>query len=425
MRLPWLDSVDGLDIRTAPPDYWIWLETLLLTVAALLLSAWSNPADPLRVESGFPWPVVGPVLAGLRYGFAAGFASALLVLATLGIAINRGWQPVETFPLAWATGVVALAMVCGEFRDAWQRRLRRLTGANQYRAERLEEFTRSYHLLRVSHDRLEQALAGSGHSLREALNRLGQQIDPGQGLTAQSAQRLLELLASYGSLQQAAIFSVRDVAIDPKTPLASWGQLDSLSPHDPLLRQALERAELVAINADSAQLEASRHSKLLAVVPLVDASGSIHAVLAIANMPFFAFQHSTLTLLSVLCAHAADLLTGAGKPGSDERFARQLARALKDKETFGLAATLVHVALSDADGEQWRALARRERRALDVWRERDAHLTILLPMTDAAGAAQWLQRLQQAGAPTIAVHCEALDNASAARTLLPARVESH
>lgn len=420
MRLPWLDSVDGLDVRTPPSDLWIWGETLLLTAIAVALSAWSNPADPLRVQSGFPWPLLGPVLAGLRYGFAAGFASALLVLAALGVAINRGWQPAAEFPLAWTTGVIALAMVCGEFRDAWQRRLRRLSGANQYRAERLEEFTRSYHLLRVSHDRLEQALAGSGLSLREALSRLGQQLPIGQPLDAAGGQKLLELLAGYSSLQQAALFRLQENGEIDSQPLAQWGRVDSLSPSDPLLKQALSRGELVAINADSAQLEAARHSQLLAVVPLVDASGHIHAVLAIAAMPFFAFQQSTLTLLAVLCAHAADLLTGAGKPGSDETFSRQLARALKDQERFGLQSALVQISLQGEAGEQWRSVARRERRALDLWRERGEELTVLLPLTDLAGAEQWLQRLQQLGAPALSAHCALLDNASAARALLPA-----
>ncbi|NQD37310.1 protein PelD [Permianibacter sp. IMCC34836] len=419
MRLPWLDSVDGLDVRTAPSDRWMWLETLVLTVAALALSAWSNPQDPLRVQSGFPWPLLGPVLAGLRYGFAAGFVSALLVLATLGISINRGWQPAAAFPLAWATGVVALAMVCGEFRDGWQRRLVRLAGANRYRAERLEEFTRSYHLLRVSHDRLEQALAGAGHSLREALTRLAQRFDPGQGLTELAANRLLELLAHYGALQQAGLFAVTEDGRCTGEALAQWGKLARISATDPLLLQALQRAELVAVNADNAQLEAARHSELLAVVPLVDSSGRIHAVLAIAALPFFSFQQNTLTLLTVLCAHAADLLTGAGKPGSDDSFSRQLARALKDQEDYGLPASLVQVTVAGTEGQQWCALARRERRALDLWRERGDELTILLPLTDVSGGEQWLQRLRELGAPALSVRCLALDNASAAQALLP------
>ena len=47
-------------------------------------------------------------------------------------------------------------MLVGEFRDIWDRRLERLDLANDYRQLRLDEFTRAHHLLRISHDRLEQ-----------------------------------------------------------------------------------------------------------------------------------------------------------------------------------------------------------------------------------------------------------------------------
>ncbi len=191
-----------------------------------------------------------------------------------------------------------------------------------------------------------------------------------------------------------------------------------------MLRQTLNRGELAAVNADSAQLEAARHSQLLATVPLVDAGGQIQAVLAITAMPFFSFQHNTLTLLAVLCAHAADLLAGAGKPGSDERFARQLARAVSDAERFTLPATLVRLTLCGEQGDTWRAVARRERRALDCWSERGDELTVLLPLTDLLAAEQWLKRLQAAGAPTVAAQCELVSNATAAQALLPPQTGS-
>ncbi len=424
MRLPWLDAIDGLDVRTPPSPHAIWLETLILTVVAVGLSIASNSADPLRVQGGFPWPLIGPLLAGLRYGFAAGFASALLVLATLGVMVNRGWQPVNEFPLAWATGVVVVAMVCGEFRDAWQRRLIKLAGANQYRGERLEEFTRSYHLLRVSHDRLEQALAGSGLSLREALTRLTAVLQNNATLTSASAQKVLELASSYGALQQAAIYPVDGNGRWQSDALAQWGQMPTLQQTDPLLSHALQRAELVAVQTESASLERVQQSPLLAAVPLVDSTGRVHAVLAIAAMPFFAFHQATLTVLAVLCAHAADALSGAGAPGSEQNFARQIARALADAERFRLPATLVTVDIRQTGAESWLSVARRERRALDLWRERGNELVILMPLTTAEDAQGWQQRLQaalpqDAASPTLRIAL--LDSGTAAQALLAGR----
>ncbi|WVM92368.1 hypothetical protein ULG90_22765 [Halopseudomonas pachastrellae] len=62
------------------------------------------------------------------------------------------------------------------FRDLWGRRLERLQTANEYRQYRLDEFTRAYHVLRSSHERLEQRVAGSDTSLRSTLLLLRRQL---------------------------------------------------------------------------------------------------------------------------------------------------------------------------------------------------------------------------------------------------------
>ena len=142
------------------------------------------------------------------------FVSALLILAMLGVAINQQWQAATGFPLAWAIGVVVVAMVAGEFRDMWGRRLHRLEGAYQYRAERLEEFTRSYQLLRLSHDRLEQTVANSGFSLREGIMRLQSELETIDGLTQPPLLRLIEFVAEYGALTQACIVGISGDRID-------------------------------------------------------------------------------------------------------------------------------------------------------------------------------------------------------------------
>ncbi len=159
MKKPWLEGIEIIDVNQPARAWGGWLETLALTAIVLIASFITHQPDPFRLGSGFPWPILAPLLAGLRYGFVHGFVSALLILAALGISINQQWQATPEFPLGWGIGVVIMAMVTGEFRDMWGRRLHRLEGAYQYRAERLEEFTRNYQLLRLSHDRLEQTVA--------------------------------------------------------------------------------------------------------------------------------------------------------------------------------------------------------------------------------------------------------------------------
>ena len=138
MKKPWLEGIEVVDVNTSEPAWGGWLETLLLTFIVVAASFLTSEDDPFRLREGFPWPVLAPLLAGLRYGFAYSFASALLTLAVLGVAINQEWQTASEFPLSWSIGILLIAMVAGEFRDMWGRRLHRLEGAYQYRAERLE-----------------------------------------------------------------------------------------------------------------------------------------------------------------------------------------------------------------------------------------------------------------------------------------------
>src|SRR5690242_10842886 len=211
MKKPWLEGIEVIDANQSAPTWSGWLETFALTAIVLAASFITQQDDPFRLGMGFPWPILAPLLAGLRYGFVHGFVSALLILAALGISINQQWQEAPEFPLGWGIGVVVVAMVTGEFRDMWGRRLHRLEGAYQYRAERLEEFTRNYQLLRLSHDRLQQTVANSGFSLRKGImhwqTALGT-IDGAGGLADKSLQRLIDFVAGYGALTQACIIGI-------------------------------------------------------------------------------------------------------------------------------------------------------------------------------------------------------------------------
>src|SRR6185437_14843611 len=204
------------------------------------------------------------------------------------ISINQQWQEAHEFPLGWGIGVVVVAMVTGEFRDMWGRRLHRLEGAYQYRAERLEEFTRNYQLLRLSHDRLEQTVANSGFSLREGIMHLQTAfgaIDGAGGLTNASLQRLIEFVAAYGALTQACIAGIQADRIDGARILAHVGAQFAIDDSDPVLVTALESVELAAVNATTGV--ALDQNQLLAAIPLSDSTGDIHAMLLVRAMPFF------------------------------------------------------------------------------------------------------------------------------------------
>jgi hypothetical protein len=395
MKKPWLEGIEVIDVNTPVSVWGGWFETFVLTAIVIAASFITQQHDPFRLNGGFPWPLLAPLLAGLRYGFVYGFVSALLILAILGVAINQQWQTATGFPLPWAIGVVVVAMVAGEFRDMWGRRLHRLEGAYQYRAERLEEFTRSYQLLRLSHDRLEQTVANSGSSLREGIMNLQSTLDGIDGLNASSLQRLIEFIAEYGALTQACIVGIAADRIDTGRILACIGENFSISDDDPVVTSALESGELAAVNLISEY--AMEQNQLLAAIPLADSTGEIHAMLVVRSMPFFAFQENNLRLIAVLVAHGVDHLRFGTADSSTGRFIASFERVHQDFLRFKLDATLLRLSGAPGDVLNVYGQLRSSVRAVDLMcmakDEEKPVIWLLLPLTDTANAQAWMQRV--------------------------------
>lgn len=380
-----------------------WLEMLLVTALCFGLGAWNRPEDPFYVSASFPWPVIAPLLVGLRYGFFLALVSALLVIAGLG-AYLRLEAPAASFPYVWTVGILAVSLLAGEFRDHWDRQREKLQASNQYHSHRLEEFTRNYYLLKVSHDRLEQQLAGSSSSLREALRRLyGELADTGaKGLDRNRAQAMLQLLVRYGQLQIAALYPVSQGQAGSE-PLARVGAYQPVSPQDPLLVHALAERTLVSVQTEYRQRKEALDTDLLAAIPLIDSEGRFVAICLVESMPFFSFEPKSLRFLAILAGHMADLISEQAQTPTEapqwRTLRRHMARVGRDASDFRLPGAAI--AILARNGGHLRPLAEqveRMRRGLDIvaadQSDATALVVVLMPLTDELGRQGYLQRLE-------------------------------
>lgn len=386
-----------------------WWETSLLTLLALGFGYWLSPADPLLVAASFPWMILVPILLGVRYGFLQGLFSAALLIAALFVLRIAGHELYADTPASFIVGMLLCSMLVGEFRDIWERRLERLSLANEYRQLRLDEFTRSHHILRISHDRLEQRVAGNDQSLRSSLLGLRQQLRalPGdQDALKSLAETVLSLLGQYGSLRIAGLYRVIDNQRIAPQPLAVLGEMGELKGNDILLKQCLERGELVSVRSEVLDRgEGARHSVLQACVPLIDTEDRILAVLAIQQMPFFMFHERSFSLLAILAGHIADLLMSDAQalqlPDADaQQYSQLLKRSLTDARDHGLPASLFAFELAEDNGEEVQRLLESSQRGLDVQLKvingRGSRLVlVLLPLTSGEGSKGYLVRLKQ------------------------------
>ena len=391
------------------PLPWVgWVETTLVTAAVTLLGAWLRPTDPFFIAAPFPWTILAPLLTGLRYGFAHGLTSALILIITLASAWRLEWLALHGgFPMELAVGLLAVGMLAGEFADTWRRRLLWFNSVNRYRQNRLDEFTRGYHLLKVSHDALEQRVAGTTQNLREALSTLrGEFLSSGRddalplwGFGA----RVLDLFARYGWVQVAGLYRVEGGRL-VEEPVGVLGEAGEIRTDDPVLQDCLSQKKLVSIQGDSG--EAGDRTSLLAAIPIVDVEGKVWAVVAVRQMLFVAFQGDNLHLLAIMGGHMGDIFTFGtrmiqGDTLGVREFRAQLRRSLADLRAYGLPVSLVSLVMeNEANRESLASQILHQRRGLDqaiqLRRRGDGApvILMLLNLTDEPGMEGYMSRLQ-------------------------------
>lgn len=402
-------ELDSLGKTESKSSRLVWLETVGVSMLTVGLGFLIRPDDPFFVHGdNYPWPVIAPILIGLRYGFAEAFVSALLIIASSFVFAWWLQQPTWQLTTAYSLGMLVSGMLVGEFRDIWERRLRRLERSNEYRQARLEEFTRAYHVLKISHDRLEQDSAGKSSSLRSALSDLQRQladVDASSDNLAANADTILNLFSHYGVLQVASLHAMSGNDLQTQS-LAHTGDTAVIEPSDPLLRLAILEKRLISVRADMAAEEQAQDTAYLACIPLVDTYQNIHAVLVIRLMPFFSFHASNLKLMAIIAGRIADILMAAREHAVVQdleryEFFRRLKRSVNDANEFQLPASLLIIkATNPTTAPAYIKTIEMQMRGLDVGYvtrscDDDAVMLMLMPLTAEDGVASYMVRFEQ------------------------------
>ncbi len=329
-----------------------WLEVPAMTVIAFVLAWLLDPQDPLTLNRDFPWVILAPLLAGLRYGFSWGAISSSLL-------VTCGWFHAQWFnmqwhsPVSWLLGTMAVSTIAGEFRDQWQQKLAALYQANHYRKARMNEFTKSYQLLKRSHALLEQDVALNGFSLYGAIADIKNQLMSYSGeypILKSCANDLLQLLGHYGEIQVAAIIEVNDGCVNTE-PIASYGDMPAILTSDSLLKKSIINRQALCIDPiEIYDSNIAGKTDLLGCIPFIDSSGDFHAILVIHLMPFECVNENHISRLGVICGHVADylylknMIDGVGQYDAEILiFHAHLQRCWQDAVDYNINAGLVAV----------------------------------------------------------------------------------
>jgi len=431
-----------VDVLASPRPLWVFAEVLILTLLLPALGLWRHPHDPFFLHASFPWLLLAPLLLSLRYGFAQGLGSATVLCLLMWVLLRTGRLGIAHYPASLSLGLLLCVMLAGEFCDMWHRRLHRLNALNHYQRTQVERFTRSYHILRLSHAQLERRVQANTRSLRETMMYLrtrALQIRSDAPDHRELHHLMMEVLSSFCLLQVAALYRIDEYGIFIPEVVAKLGTPKDVPVSDPMLVKALDTKKLICVRPEQAPAVSSADAPptsktLLAVLPLVDVQGRLWGVVTVQAIPFDALSSEQLNLLAVLGGQMGDLLAlGAG--GGLHQFFTCLQRCHSDAESHKLPAMLLGIVVDPglAPPSLWNSILEQQRHLDQQWLTQNQHghhvLLSVLPLTDPEGVRGFLQRLDEwcrtnhcislrdAG---VSVHQQTLDGIGSARDKLQA-----
>jgi len=383
------------------------IELFVFALAVPVIGYFFFQNDPVGMNNGFAWFIIPPVVFAARYGAIWGISCAALSVATLAWPWAAYANQLEHL-IALGVGTAILSIVVGDYATAGKKQSAQEYAENHYLRHRLKEFSKDYHVLKVSHGQLEEFMAGQRLSVRQALQQLKPVLSTNNNDQLQAGSELMAVFAQFGAVQVAGLYGVKEKGdtrvrdldrINP-TPIAVHGNMPQIQLFDPLLKRCLETHQLVSVKLE-AQANDDFDSRLLAVVPIVDSHDHLHGVLAIKDMHFMAFQQENLNVLSLLGSYIGDMITRSRSVGESNSgwFLAELDNAIRFAHGNGVQSSLLAIRLKTTDQTQYVSdfLGSNIRSLDSSWQPRSASggstVVILLPLINKPQCEAYVQRI--------------------------------
>lgn len=376
------------------------IETIVVAVLSIFSWFFIDRDNEAIAQHYFFWPMIGPILIALRYGFAKGLQCFALMTFVMYFTQKLALAEVN-FSLPIIIGSALIIMITGEFTDYWRKLIRTNEMNYRYMDQKLQSFTQSYYLLKISHDQLEQRAAGKLISLRTSIQMLQKtaltKVDNRlEGL----GDECLHILSDVVGMYEAGIYLVKNDVIQPSC-ISYVGKEHRFVENDPMLLEMLDKKRIFTPANIHNFADEELHYQL--AVPLVDSSNQLQGVVLAEKVKFVSLTDANLALISLVASYMANfmsekLYTPVLKPEQFSLFNQYLEQLHWNKEHYGVDSALVVF----IDGSREQALPISKfidyRRGADIYwncytEKGEKAMVALLPMTTVFEAKQFIDRL--------------------------------
>jgi hypothetical protein len=244
-----------------------------------------NPHDVCLLDSKIPYLLIILAVITLFHGFESGmFAMGLIAFIM--------WYFYPTFEYVDFLILLLMTLLFSQFQYYWSIRIREAELTSEYKSIKLNELSKAFYTLKISHDQLEKNYVTKPMSLRDSLVSIRQL----NGSKEEEYNAFLTLLEKSFSVQVASIAMTEndDEGANFVRIAASEEMKEEDDLEDLLVKEVFNLNRPAYISSGKVD-----QSKYVAVIPVIK-KDAVVALLFIKTMPFMAFNRENLTSIAIL-----------------------------------------------------------------------------------------------------------------------------
>jgi len=286
-----------------------YLESSLIVLLYLVVGYLLDPDDICILDSKIPFLLIILTVITLFHGFESG----VLSLAIISLFMHFFY---DSFPYVNFLVALMMTLLYGEFHYYWNQRIKKAEINSNYKGIKLDELSKAFYALKISHDQLEKNYVVKPMSIRNALDQIiannkeilaDTTIEDKQ---AENYKRFMDLIQKSFHVNSGLILYRRGIEendyFQEKLVNIVYGeytekvQMSSVF-ENYLVDKAIARKTPIYISDDEGEpsLDNELESRYIAAIPAIY-DKRIITLLAIEKMPFMAFNRENLTSIAIL-----------------------------------------------------------------------------------------------------------------------------
>ena len=303
-----IEKESTIDMLIKKMQKYSYLETVVIVTIFLLVGYSTTPNDICLIQQKIPYLIFLLSVLTLFHGFESGFIA-------MGILSGAMWLFYQKFPYIDFLILLMMILIFSEFHHYWTKKIRELKIGNDYKASKLNELSKAFYSLKISHDQLEKNYVVKPMSIRNAIEQIVKvnkqiDIDDINAINSERYKNFMSLLQKSFNMQSVLIIhklnQIHDKSISLQNSIITHSSnhtdYDEAEIFDEyLIAKAIDYKKPIYISDEAGNPAFKEHqnSKFLAAIPSIY-NNELVAILAIEAMPFMAFNKENLTSISIL-----------------------------------------------------------------------------------------------------------------------------